>query len=236
MPETLGKKRSRKATAEDADPDKKIKSIKDFNGQLLSSEDGRVATVISVKSAVVPLLPQDRDQPKVSQASITFESPVPKKSEIKEIIEETPFTTALQEKPKQAGGKTVIPSKLVTTLDAVTEEDHIAGSNITLSNPAKQVMYRGSWLCTTLLLFLWVGSSAVLGGLWLHEKLNHKLHSFKLEQDLLDAPTPSEDINVNNKELLALLEKYRLKVIESEGKLQGCKKEFYDALVSLEAK
>jgi len=237
MLETLGKKRSRMATPEDADPDKKIKSIKDFDGELSSieSSNGGVSGVGSVSSAVIPLLPQAQNQPKASQLNTSFESPVPTKLETKQMMEETPFTTALQDKPKPAIAKTAIPSQLVTKLEAVAEEGNIVGPDVALSKPTKQVIYRGSWFCTTLLLFLWVGSSAVLGGLWLHEKLNHDLYAFKLQQELLDAPTLSEDINVDNKELLELVEKYKLKAIESEGKLQGCKMEFYDALVRLEA-
>ena len=166
-----------------------------------------------------------------------FGSPIPSNKHKNHSKEATPFaSTPATKASKEVMGNTTPPvareKKKLETVAGV--ENAIATSK---EESVIKIVYRGSWFYTTLLFFLWIASSAVLGGLYLQEKLNNELRAFQFEQELLDSFPPIVDENTTDKKaLLNLVEEYKVKAMESEAKLQGCKREFRDSLARLERK
>jgi hypothetical protein len=237
MSECPGKKRSRKITPEDADPDKKLKN--EENGALAEVSAPVLNGTASPSNGSTPLKEEVKGKEELKgEPREAFESPLARSSEIV-AEEETPFMTALQEKPKKAPTPKTTPAKLVKKLDAVLEEEEVAKKpeeEAAKSKPVVKVVNRGSWFCTTLLVLIWIGSSSILGGLWLVEKLNHEMNVFQLQQEILELRGTSKENQKGEKELLDLVEEYKLKAAESESKLTGFKRDFQATLTSLETK
>jgi uncharacterized protein HemX len=149
--------------------------------------------------------------------------------------------TARQEGKSTKGSpsKKSTPAKLVKKLDAVKEEEESAKKTKSATKNEVKVVRRGSLLCTALLFFLWVGSSAVLGGLFLVEKMNHEMRVFELQQELLDSAKPKADQGKpasGKEELTQLVEELKARTAEAESKLAGYKLEFVESLTKLETK
>lgn len=236
MSETVGKKRLRHTTHEDVSSDKKLKSATTTTTANTTTDrptpvSDRVTGTQGATHAAV--------KKKVSTSTIhkaAFGSPIPSNKHQKHSKEPTPFSSKSAENvSKLPAGNASLPAKGELKAEAIT-----GGENPVLSlqeKPVAKIVYRVSWVWTTLLLFLWIGSSAVLGGLYLQEKLNHEMHVFQLEQEILDSVSPTSEVSKKDEnDLLDLMEVYKAKAMESEAKLQGCKREFQDSLTKLEQK
>lgn len=233
MTGTAAKKRNRETTQFDVDPDKKLKGGKDEatgNGTRASSTvvNGTVDS-LPTTSSKSPTATKKAKNPPPREA---FESPAISSSKDEE---ETPYMTARQDKSKKTSPlKKNTPAKLVNKLEAVREEEESAKKQKAATKPKVKIVYRGSWFCTSLFLCLWIGSSAILGGLYLAEKLNHDMHVFLLQQELLDSPKVEEEAQKAPQELAKLVEELQERNVEAEGKLAGFKREFQKSLARLE--
>lgn len=231
MSDSARKKRVRQTAQEDVLSDKKLKRSNESD-QVATMTATSITTGATNASAFVD---EKGRLPTIHKAP--FGSPVPSKIHPKDSKEATPFASKPAKKAsKQVIGNTTMTARVERKAEtAVGEEMAVVTSQ---DEPLVRIVYRGSWVYSTLLFFLWIGSSAVLGGMFLMEKLNHEMHTFQLEQKLLDMfpPIVETEKTKNEKALLDLVEEYKIKAMESEAKLQGCKREFRDSLMRLERK
>jgi hypothetical protein len=225
------KKRVRETTPVDVDPDKKLK-------ETTAETIGKVGASTAAVNGSVDIRPSSSPtrSRKATPPPEAFKSPAIGNAE----EQETPYMTARQggKSGKSSPSKKSTPAKLVEKLDAVKEEEDFAKKPATIKEPVKTER-PGSLLVTALLFFLWVGSSAVLGGLFLVEKMNHEMRVFELQQELLDSAKSASDQGKpasGNVELTQLVEELKARTAEAESKLAGYKLEFEESLTKLETK
>mmetsp|Transcript_30619 Transcript_30619/g.50568 ORF Transcript_30619/g.50568 Transcript_30619/m.50568 type:complete len:238 (+) Transcript_30619:39-752(+) len=236
MTGSSAKKRNRETTPVDVASDKKLKGGKEAargaNGTVPRAASA--AVINGIVDTPVPSTSPARGGKTKAPPSKAFTSPaITSKGD----REETPYFTTQQDKPPKTLSKKHTPSKLVKKLDAVQEEGESAKKPKATNgkSPQVKVVRRGSFFFTTFLLFLWIASSATLGGLFLVEKLNHELHVFQLEQELLEKYANVGDKVPDKQELLKLVEELKGRTAEAEFKLAGYKLEFQESLTKLEA-
>jgi hypothetical protein len=230
MLDAVGKKRLRHATHEDVSSEKKLKSITTTTTTDRITPERHRPTGTS--EATMAAVNKNVSTPTIHKAA--FGSPIPSNKHQKHLMEATPFSSKPTKKVSELPmGNATLPAQGEIKADVTAGADSAVVTE--QEETVAKIVYRVSWVWTTLLFFLWIGSSAVLGGLLLREKLNHEMHVFQLKQEILDPVSPSAEVSKKDeKDFLDLLEVYKTKAMESEAKLQGCKQEFLDSLTRLE--
>ena len=138
-------------------------------------------------------------------------------------------TTILHPSLESVGKPAVAPVP-APAVDAPTESKAI-------EKRKKKATRRGPlYYCTVLfLLFLWIGSSAVLGGLWAAEFINHQIDVWRLTEMVRDTPPTTAVVPVSVRRLEDEVDQLKLQVLAARQEAAGYRLEFEEILQDLEA-
>jgi hypothetical protein len=224
-PTPSGKKRSRNTSLGDLNAEKKQKPQGDESA---STSNDTLPAVASPRCQ----LQQSGAVPPTESMNGVHQTPVLGSKFVKE-AEPSPYmmTARKDEGTPTEGTKPAnlakTPAKLVKKLEAVKEQKEGASEKTVVVHRSASAFF-----CAAFFLFLWIGSSALLGGLWLAERLEHNMDVWKLRQELMERSEKDTDPEISS--LLVEVEIWKVKSLEAEYKLSGFKSEFQEQMAQLE--